>query len=143
MMAPTTSSVWRKWRGRLAGDRGDASVQMAIVFPFVIVLTIAVVQASMWYYARQIALAAARDGVTAGRTYQAGTSDAAARARQVLDRTAGDSLRGATVSTAGSTGGRVRVQVRGTAPSLLPFVSGLSVTQSASGPVERFTTPGG
>ncbi|MDN3059410.1 pilus assembly protein [Streptomyces sp. SRF1] len=142
-MAPITLSVWQRWRSRLTGDRGDASVQMAIVFPFVIVLTIAVVQASMWYYARQIALAAARDGAAAGRTYQAGPSDAAARARQVLDRTAGDSLREAMVSTGGSTGERIRVQVRGTAPSLLPFVPDLPVSQSASGPVERFTTPGG
>ncbi|WP_413804339.1 TadE family protein [Streptomyces sp. OE57] len=142
-MAARISSVWQKWRGRLSGDRGDASVQMAIVFPFVIVLTIAVVQASMWYYARQIALAAARDGVAAGRTYRAGPSDAADRARQVLDRTAGDSLRGATVATVGSTGERIRVQVHGTAPSLLPLIPDLPVTQSASGPVERFTTPGG
>ncbi|MEU4898540.1 TadE family protein [Streptomyces sp. NPDC044780] len=142
-MASTISSVWQRWRSRLTGDRGDASVQMAIVFPFVIVLTIAVVQASMWYYARQIALAAARDGVAAGRTYQAGPSDAADRVRQVLDRTAGDSLRQATVATSGSTGERIRVQVHGTAPSLLPFVPDLPVTQSASGPVERFTTPGG
>nr|WP_307841647.1 pilus assembly protein [Streptomyces endocoffeicus] len=135
--------MWQTWRRRLSGDRGDASVQMAIVFPFVIVLTIAVVQASMWYYARQIALAAARDGVAAGRTYQARPSDAADRARQVLDRTAGDSLRGATVSTSGSTGERIRVQVHGTAPSLLPLIPDLPVAQSASGPVERFTTPGG
>ncbi|MGR3938468.1 TadE family protein [Streptomyces sp. BRA346] len=142
-MAAAVPSVWDRWRARLAGDRGDASVQMAIVFPVVILLTVAVVQASMWYYAREIALAAAREGVTAGRTYQAGPGAGAARARQVLERTAGDSLRGATVSTAGSTGERVRVQVHGAAPSLLPFVPDLAVTQSASGAVERFTTPGG
>ncbi|QKV97307.1 pilus assembly protein [Streptomyces sp. NA02950] len=116
---------------------------MAIIFPFVILLTIVVVQASMWYYARQIALAAAREGIAAGRTYQAGPGTGANRAREVLDRTAGDSLRRATVSSAGSTGERIRIQVSGAAPSLLPFVPDLPVTQSASGAVERFTTPGG
>ncbi len=70
------------WRGRRwADDRGDASIQMAIVYPFVLLATIAVIQASMWYYARQIALTAAREGVTAARAYQAGPADGTARAQ--------------------------------------------------------------
>ncbi|MGW0332251.1 TadE/TadG family type IV pilus assembly protein [Streptomyces sp. NPDC003011] len=126
------------WRGRRWGDdRGDTSIQMAIVYPFVLLATIAVIQASMWYYARQIALTAAREGLTAARTYQASPADGTARAREVLDRTAGDSLRGYTV-VASVDGQRVRMQVSGTAVSLIPGVSGLSVTQSASGPAERW-----
>ncbi|SHH34829.1 TadE family protein [Streptomyces sp. 3214.6] len=129
------------WRGRgLHGDRGDASIQMAIVFPFVLLATVAVIQASMWYYARQIALTAAREGLTAARSYQASPADGAARTREVLGRTAGDSLRGYSVS-ASSDGQRVRVQVSGTAMSMIPGVTGLQVTQSASGPVERWTEP--
>ncbi|WP_435834120.1 TadE family protein [Streptomyces albogriseolus] len=129
------------WRGRRwADDRGDSSVQMAIVYPFVLLATIAVIQASMWYYARQIALTAAREGVTAARVYQAGPADGAARARQVLGRTAGDSLRSLSVS-ASSDGERVRVQVTGVAQSMIPGMSGLTVTQSASGPVERWVEP--
>ncbi|MCX4411228.1 pilus assembly protein [Streptomyces sp. NBC_01764] len=114
---------------------------MAIVFPFVLLATVAVIQASMWYYARQIALTAAREGLTAARSYQASPADGAAQARSVLGRTAGDSLRGYSV-VASSNGQRVRVQVSGTAISMIPGVSGLKVTQSASGPVERWTTPG-
>ncbi|EMF26281.1 hypothetical protein H114_24874 [Streptomyces gancidicus BKS 13-15] len=113
---------------------------MAIVYPFVLLATIAVIQASMWYYARQIALTAAREGVTAARVYQAGPADGAARARQVLGRTAGDSLRSLSVS-ASSDGERVRVQVTGVAQSMIPGMSGLTVTQSASGPVERWVEP--
>jgi hypothetical protein len=130
---------WRRGRG-LHGDRGDASIQMAIVFPFVLLATVAVIQASMWYYARQIALTAAREGLTAARSYQASPADGAARARDVLGRTAGDSLRGYRVSASGD-GQRVRVQVSGTAMSMIPGVTGLQVTQSASGPVERWTEP--
>jgi Flp pilus assembly protein TadG len=126
------------WRGRRwADDRGDASIQMAIVYPFVLLATIAVIQASMWYYARQIALTAAREGVTAARAYRAGPGDGTARAREVLGRTAGDSLRSPSV-TAGSDGERVRVQVSGIAQSMIPGVPGLTITQSASGPVERW-----
>ncbi|MGW0969864.1 TadE family protein [Streptomyces sp. NPDC002516] len=126
------------WRGRRwSDDRGDTSIQMAIVFPLVLLATVAVVQASMWYYARQIAVAAAREGASAARAYQAGPGDGVARARDVLGRTAGDSLSGYSV-TASSDGQRVRVQVAGTALSLIPGVAGLRVRQSASGAVERW-----
>ncbi|MGW1290950.1 TadE/TadG family type IV pilus assembly protein [Streptomyces sp. NPDC002586] len=127
----------RGWRD----DRGDTSIQMAIVFPFVLLATVAVIQASLWYYARQIAVTAAREGATAARAYQSSPAQGAERARSVLARTAGDSLRGYTVS-ASSDGQRVRVEVSGTALSMIPGLSGLQVTQSASGPVERWTVPG-
>ncbi|WP_199836152.1 TadE/TadG family type IV pilus assembly protein [Streptomyces sp. TP-A0356] len=141
MSPPQRLKQW--WQGRRwRDDRGDTSIQMAIVFPFVLLATAAVIQASMWYYARQIALTAAREGVTAARTYQAGPADGAAQARSVLGRTAGDSLRGYSV-LASSDGQRVRVQVSGTALSMIPGVPGLEVTQSASGPVERWTVAGG
>jgi Flp pilus assembly protein TadG len=131
------------WQGqRWRDDRGDTSIQMAIIFPFVLLATVAVIQASMWYYARQIALTAAREGLTAARAYESSPADGAAQARDVLGRVAGDSLRGYSVS-ASSDGQRVRVQVSGTAMSMIPGVSGLQVTQSASGPVERWTVPGG
>ncbi|MGY1583895.1 TadE family protein [Streptomyces sp. MN13] len=126
----------RRWRD----DRGDTSIQMAILFPLVLLATVAVIQASMWYYARQIALTAAREGLTAARAYESSPADGAAQAREVLERTAGDSLLGYSV-TASSNGERVRVQVSGTAMSMIPGVSDLPVTQSASGPVERWTVP--
>ncbi|MGW0628518.1 TadE/TadG family type IV pilus assembly protein [Streptomyces sp. NPDC002758] len=141
MSTPERLKVW--WQGRRwRDDRGDTSIQMAIIFPFVLLATVAVIQASMWYYARQIALTAAREGASAARSYQASPADGEARAREVLSRTAGDSLLGYRIS-AGSDGQRVRVQVSGTAQSMIPGLSGLKITQSASGPVERWTIPGG
>ncbi|MFE9933675.1 TadE/TadG family type IV pilus assembly protein [Streptomyces sp. NPDC005533] len=127
--------------GLACGDRGESSLQMAIVFPFVILLTVAVVQAAMWVHARNVALTAAREGVAAARTYQSPEGAGADRARETLGRIAGDSLRAPTVSTAGSTATDVRVTVTGSAPSMLPGLSGLSVSQSASAPRERWTTP--
>lgn len=128
-------------RARARRDDGDTSIQMAIVFPFIILLTIAVVQAGMWYHARNIALTAAREGVTAGRAYQATPGDGAARARETLNRIAGDSLRETGVSTDGSTAATMRVTVTGRAVSLLPGIPGLHISQSASGARERWTTP--
>lgn len=128
-------------RARAPRDDGDTSIQMAIVFPFIIVLTIAVVQVSMWYHARNIALTAAREGVTAGRGYQASPGDGAARARSTLDRIGGDSLRAPEVSTDGSTADTVEITVSGTAVSMLPGIPGLHISQSASAARERWTAP--
>ncbi|MEU6495687.1 TadE family protein [Streptomyces sp. NPDC046984] len=130
---------WRTQRWR--DDRGDTSTQMAIIFPFVLLATVAVIQASMWYYARQIALTAAREGLTAARAYQSSPATGASQARNVLERTAGDSLRGYSVSVSNN-GQRVHVQVSGTALSMIPGVPGLQVSQSASGPQERWVNPG-
>ncbi|MFE2533719.1 TadE family protein [Streptomyces sp. NPDC059371] len=140
-MSPSqTVNGW--WQGRRwSNDRGDTSIQMAIVFPLVLLATIAVIQASLWYYARQIAVTAAREGATAARTYQASPGDGVARARDVLERTAGDSLSGYSVR-ASSDGQRVRIEVAGTALSMIPGVAGLQVRQSASGAVEQWTVPG-
>ncbi|WP_328980702.1 TadE family protein [Streptomyces canus] len=141
MKRPDRLTEW--WQGRRwRDDRGDTSIQMAIIFPFVLLATVAVIQASMWYYARQIALTAAREGLTAARAYESNPANGAARAQDVLGRTAGDSLRGYSVSVS-SDGQRVRVEVSGTALSMIPGLSGLQITQSASGPVERWTVPGG
>ncbi|MFD9483610.1 TadE/TadG family type IV pilus assembly protein [Streptomyces sp. NPDC059991] len=126
---------WQDRRGR--DDRGDTSIQMAIIFPFILIATLAVIQASLWFYARQIALTAAREGLTTARAYQATPAAGADRARSVLGRTAGDSLRDYGV-VATSDGQRVRVRVSGTAPSMIPGVPGLRLTQSASGPGERW-----
>ncbi|MFE2644428.1 TadE/TadG family type IV pilus assembly protein [Streptomyces nigra] len=135
--SPHTRRCGRRW----GEDRGEASLQMAIVFPFVLLATIAVVQASLWYYARQIALTAAREGVTTARAYESTPAEGEARARDVLARTAGDSLSGYSVFVS-SDGQRVRVEVSGTALSMIPGLPGLQITQSASGPVERWTTAG-
>ncbi|WP_405933675.1 TadE/TadG family type IV pilus assembly protein [Streptomyces sp. NBC_00827] len=140
MSPPKRLKGW--WQGRRwREDRGDTAIQMAIIYPFVLLATVAVVQASLWYYARQIALTAAREGLTAARAYQATPADGAAQAQDVLGRTAGDSLLGHSI-TVSSSGQRVRVQVSGTAQSMIPGVPGLQVTQSASGPLERWTVPG-
>lgn len=140
---PSGTRIRAWWHGRRWGeDRGDASLQMAIVFPFILLTTIAVIQASLWYYAREIALTAAREGLTAARAYQSSPADGTARAQEVLGRSAGDSLRGYGV-TASNDGRRVRVRVSGTALSMIPGLPGLTITQSASGPLERWTTAGG
>ncbi|WP_346765560.1 TadE/TadG family type IV pilus assembly protein [Streptomyces sp. A0958] len=125
--------------GRRQRDGGDASIEMAIILPVVILLTMMIVQACVAYYAKQIALTAAREGVQAATAYQSTDAAGAGRARAVLTRVAGDSLLAPRVSTAGSTQERATVTVTGRAPSVLPGFAGIKITQSASAPRERWT----
>ena len=121
-------------------DGGAASLEIAILGPALLLVIFAVIQAGMWFYARNLALAAAQEGVDAARGYQASSAAGVARAQSFLHRAAGDSLQGVTVSAAGSSATAVRIEVRGRCLSLIPGLAGLPITQSAQGPVERFTT---
>ncbi|MFI1400945.1 TadE family protein [Streptomyces sp. NPDC020681] len=129
-----------RWRDRL-GDRGDAAIQAAIIYPIVLAVFITGLQVALWGYARNIAETAAREGVLAGRMYGAGPGDGTARARNALDRLAGENLTNRSVSAAGSTPDRIRIRVSGTAMSLIPGVPNWPVAAEASGAVERWTTP--
>jgi hypothetical protein len=114
---------------------------MAILLPIVIVVTMMVVQGAMWYYAREVALTAAREGVSAGRVYGSSTGAGLARARTVLNRYAPNSLTGTSVSPAGSSATQIVITVRGRATSIVPGLPGLTVSQSASSPREVWINP--
>ena len=113
-----------------------------IAFPVLLLLIFSLVQASLYFYARSLALAAAQEGVRGARAQSADLPDGAARARDFLAAAAGDSLLVPAVDTASSTPTRIRVRVTGRSLSVLPGVPGLPVAQEASGPKERFTTAG-
>ena len=121
-------------------DEGSTTLEIAILGPVLLLLIFAIVQAALWFYARNLALAAAQEGVGAGRAYGSNPSQGVSRARSFLDRSASDSLQTSSVSSAGSTPSTVRISVTGRSLSVLPGFAGITVTQSAVGPVERFST---
>jgi hypothetical protein len=127
---------------RSVGERGSSTLELVIAFPVLLLIIFSLVQASLYFYARSLAAAAAEEGVRGARAESAELPDGVARARSFLDATAGDSLLGPAVSSAGSTGTRIRIRVSGRSLSVLPGVRGLQVAQEASGPKERFTTAG-
>ncbi|HEY8722153.1 TadE family protein [Pengzhenrongella sp.] len=123
-------------------ERGSTSLELAILFPVLLLVITGLVQFGLWFHARSLALVAAEEGVTAARTYHSGEGAATARARQFLDNNAADTLADITVTASRSGAERIRVEVTGRALSILPGVPGPAVAQSAQGPVERFTTAG-
>lgn len=135
-------TVARPCRRALSGDRGSASLEIAILFPVLLLVVTAIVQYGLWFHARSLALAAAQEGVTAARIYTAEPRAGVDRARAFLDAHGADTLTDVAITSTSPGAGQVGVHVTGRTLSLLPGVPGLTVTQSAQGPVERFTTAG-
>ena len=115
-----------------------------MLFPAVLLILFGVIQGALYFHGRNVAMAAAEQGVRAaradGQTDRAGT--AADRARQFLADTGElDNLTGLSI-TPSIGADTVRVTVSARTVSLLPGVPGPQVSQTASGAIERFTNGG-
>lgn len=122
------------------GERGGATgVEMALIWVVLMGLMLAVVQVVLLFYAGQLALTGAQDGLRSGRAYAAeSTTDAARRdAEAFLTRAGGTVLTDVVVTASLDDGGGIlRVRVIGSALSLVPGVP-LTITREAVGGVER------
>jgi len=123
---------------RLVGDRGAASLELAIAFPVILLLIMTTIQAALWFYARSVALGAAEEGVREGRIQPSSTQRAHDAAQGFLTQTAEDLIFDAAVSAGGSPT-TIEVTVSGSSPSLFPGLPGWTISQTAAGPVERPT----
>lgn len=119
------------------GDRGSVSVETILVFPTMLLLLFVIVQGGVWFHARNVALTAAREGVSAARVASA-SGDGATRARTFATNAGGGALTNVRASASGSTADTVRITVTGRAAKVLPGIPALRVTQTAAGPRERF-----
>ena len=131
----------RKRRSR-GDERGSATLEIAVLGPALLLLIFTIIQTALWFYARNLALAAAQEGAEAARSYGSTPAAGVTRAQSFLDRSVGDSLQATAVSSAGSTATTIHISVSGRALSVLPGVPGFRVDQSATAPVERFSGAG-
>ncbi len=125
-------------RGR--GDRGALTLSYVIIVPVFLAAVMVIVQTSLWYLARQSALAAARQGADAARVLNAPLGTGPSTALAFARSSASGYLLGPAASSAGSSKFTVEVTVTGQAPSLVPGIV-IRVSQVARAPVEQFTTP--
>ncbi|GAA2522946.1 TadE/TadG family type IV pilus assembly protein [Streptomyces longisporus] len=139
MKALTCSGRWRSRVARLRADRGAGSVEVAVLAVVVLMLVFTIIQVGLFYHARKVAQSAARQGVDTGRQFGSTPGDGVAQAQKFLDRFGG-SVRGAAVSSAGSTAQEIHITVTGHVATLVPGLE-FEVTQDARGPIERWTTP--
>jgi Flp pilus assembly protein TadG len=129
----------RALAARLRSDRGNGSVEVAVLAVVVLMLVFTIIQVGLYYHARKVAQSAARQGVDTGRQFGSSPGDGVAQAQGFLAKFGG-SVRGASVSSAGSTAEELHITVTGHVATLVPGLE-LTVTQDAHGPIERWTNP--
>jgi Flp pilus assembly protein TadG len=132
-----------------AAEQGGAvNVQMALLWAAMLALMLAVVQVSLVFYAGQLALTAAEDGVRGGRTQTAAGNRSAERgvigearrnAEEFLARTAGTALTDTAVTAElDAATGTMSVTVTGRALAVLPGFN-LPISRQAVGGLEQVT----
>ncbi|MFE5614176.1 TadE/TadG family type IV pilus assembly protein [Streptomyces sp. NPDC056524] len=114
-------------------------MEFAVLALVVLALVFTAIQVGLYFHARKVAQSAARQGVEAGRQFGASEGDGVAQAQTFLNRF-GSSVRGASVSSSGSTAEEIRITVRGSVATLVPGLT-LDVVQHADAPIERWTNP--
>ncbi|GAA5122567.1 hypothetical protein GCM10023339_41150 [Alloalcanivorax gelatiniphagus] len=123
---------------RIHNERGSVAIQMVFVLPALFSVMFLGVQASLYYHARSVALAAAEEGAREAAR-QAGTRDSGvAVAKAFLLEAGGTDVMTGTDVTGTRSAVTATVTVTGTTLSVIPLWRG-AVTQQASMPVERVT----
>ena len=133
-------------RRLLRGDRGASAVELAILAPALLVLTMIVIQFALWFQARQAALAAAQEGARDARVLSVDAAADPGWSQQVTDDTlhyydglGTKILNNVTASPfANPQQGTAGVTVSGTLNSLLDMFGGITVTVTVEGPQECF-----
>lgn len=120
-------------------ERGDTMVQTVIVAPVLFLLIMGILQFALVAHAQNVAEAAAQEGVAAARRFDAQSSDGVAEANSALDTLGPRMLHERRVSVARSQT-TATVTVTGRVLSLVPGIKP-SISETASGPVERYVPP--
>ena len=115
-------------------DRGEATAQLVILTPILILLVFLGIQAAIYFHSANVAAAAASQGAAAGSRRGAGIAEATEAAQKTL-ADLGDS--GSAQTGAAQDAGFVRVTVEVDVPRVLPFFPD-TVSRTAVEPNERF-----
>jgi hypothetical protein len=118
-------------------DRGALILSYVIVFPVFLMAILVIVQGSVWYLARQAAIAAARQGADAARAQNASLSAGPATAVRFARTSSSGFLRSPSATAAGSTAATIQITVTGQVVSLIPGLP-IRVTETVQAPRERF-----
>ncbi|NUR30042.1 MAG: pilus assembly protein TadE [Catenulispora sp.] len=122
-------------RRRRRRDRGAASVELVLATPLLLLLLMAGVQFALWAHARNMAQAAANEGVQTARAYGSSAAAGKTDTEALLADLSGGSLTGTNVS-AGRTATSATITITGQATSVIPGLT-FPVRISVTAPVEK------
>lgn len=131
----------RRFLALIRDDRGSSAVELAILAPTLIIVSLLIVQFALWFDARHAALAAAQEGDRAAREeafvnpsgWQAIAVGNAMNYYQGLDTSV---LSQVNAQAAYAAGNNVSVTVSGQLNGIWP----LTISETVTGPVECFRT---
>lgn len=120
-------------------DDGSVTLEIVVLTPAILAVIFGVIQGAFVFHARHVALAAAEEGLAVASGAESTAAAGRAAAEGFLDAAGGSGVLVAATVSAGRSAVSAEVTVAGRAPSLIPGISGWTVSQRAAGPVERFT----
>lgn len=112
---------------------------MVIVVPVVLLIITIVLQGAMYYHARNVAMAAAEQGVRMARADGSNADAGETAARQFLVRAEADKVIEAATVRSSATPRHVTITVSGRSVGVIPFLPRMTITQSATGTREAWT----
>jgi len=121
-------------------DGGALSLGYVIIFPAFLLALMLMIQGSVWYLAREAALAAARHGADIARVKGTSPAAGASAAMQFVRSAAPGFLHSPSAWPLCPCSRTVTITVSGHVPVIFPGFT-LTVTQSAQAPIEKFTIP--
>jgi Flp pilus assembly protein TadG len=133
---PTARNPHTRLRHLHAGttrEGGSLSLELSVLAPVVMLILFMTIQAGLYFFARDVAVTAAQQGVEAARVQGGTLAEGEARTQDLLTRSGG-SITGADVS--GTSGALVQITVTGHVATWIPGLS-LSLSQTATGVKEE------
>lgn len=135
----------RRWAG---DDRGATTTELSLVFPIFLTLLFLLIQASLYYHARNVASTAAQEAAAIaseyGRTADLAQAAGEAEGMQYMESQVWQGSGDVNVGFVQG-GDAVQATAGGTVQNVFPFVNllpDLEINEVSQRPVERFVPPG-
>lgn len=140
-MLTLRARLFRSSRSTAPGQNecGSATLENIIIWPAVMIFLFGIFQFSLWLHARDVAHGAATVAYYEARTLN-GTASAAQTAGSNAVADANGTINGADISVS-RTPETVTVTVSGSTAMIIPGWPGSFVSETVTGPVERYIAP--
>ncbi|MBB6555475.1 TadE/TadG family type IV pilus assembly protein [Nonomuraea rubra] len=124
-------------------------IELALLMPVILATVLLIVQVALWFHAREVAEAAAREGARVARAapFDSGAwqGEATAKATEIIQAVGPRLLQEATATTSEKEPDERFVTVTGSAVQVIPLLPELAftITATSGGPVECFRPDNG
>jgi len=127
--------------GRVPGtrERGSVTLENIIIYPAVMIFIFGFFQFALWLHAKDLAHGAATAAYYESRVLNGTAAQGQAAGQNLIDG-AGGTINGSTV-TVTRTATTVVATVTGSTTMMIPGWPGSSLSETVTGPIERFVAP--